>query len=98
MVDDSALGVEATDPGAGVDAVLVDAGQDARAVAVHHALWPAAGVRVTKVLRSAAADAGTAAYSGISIGSTRIRIAGISWWWRCCKEKKIKIQSKYVND
>ena len=98
MVDDSALGVEATDPGAGVDAVLVDAGQDTRAVAVHHALWPAASVRVTEVLRSAAADTGTAAHPGISIGSTRIRIAGISRWWRCCKEKKIKIQSKYVND
>ena len=98
MVDDSALRVEAADPGAGVDAVLVDAGQDTRAVAVDHTLWPAAGVRVTKVLRSAATDAGTAAHSGISIGSTRIGVAGISWWWRCCKEKKIKLQSKYVID
>ena len=98
MVDDSALRVEATHSGAGVDAVLVDAGQDTRAITVDHALWPAAGVRVTKVLRSAAADAGTATNPGISIGSTRIRIAGISRWWRCCKEEKIKIQSKYFID
>ena len=98
MVDDSALRVEATHPGAGVNAVLVDAGQGTRAVAVDHTLWPAAGVRVTEVLRSAAADAGTAANPGISIGSTRIRVAGISRWWRRCKEEKIKIQSKYLND
>ena len=98
MVDDSALRIEATHSGTGVDAVLVDAGQRTRAVAVHHALRPAAGVRVTKVLRSAAADAGTATHSGISIGSTRIRIAGISRRWRRYKEEKIKIQSKYFID
>ena len=88
MVDDATLRVEAAHAGAGVDAVLVDAGQDTRAVAVDHALRPAAGVRVTKVLRSAATDAGTAAHSGVSIGSTRIGVAGISWWWRCCKKKE----------
>ena len=93
MVDDPALGVEAADPGAGVNAVLVDTGQHTRAVAVHHALWPAAGVRVTEVLRSAATDAGAATHPGISVGSTRIRIAWISWRWRCCKEKS-KLKSK----
>ena len=93
MVDDPALGVEAAHPGARVYAVLVDAGQRTRAVAVHHALRPAARVRVTEVLRSAATDAGAAADPGIGIGSTRIRIAGISWRWRCCKEKS-KLKSK----
>ena len=88
MVDNSALRVEAANPGAGIYAVLVDAGQDTRAVAVDHTLWPAAGVRVTKVLRSAATDAGAAADPGISIRSTRIGITGISWRWRRCKEKR----------
>lgn len=93
MVDDSALRIEATDSRAGVDTVLVDAGEAGDAVAVDHTLWPAAAVRVTKVVRSAAADAGVASHLGVSVGATRVGVAGISWRrlscgrWITCRER-----------
>ena len=82
MVDDSALRIEATDAGAGVDTVLVDTGQAGDAVAVDDALRPAAAVGVSEVVWPAAADTGAASDLSISVGAARVWIAGISWWWR----------------
>ena len=82
VVDDSALRIEATDAGAGVDAVLVDTGQAGDAVAVDDALRPAAAVGVSEVVWPAAADAGAASHLGVSIGATGVGVTGISrWWW-----------------
>ena len=78
MVDDPALRVESTHAGAGVHAVLADAGEAGHAVRVDHALWPAARVRVAEVLWPAAADAGAAAHAGVSIGTARVRVARVS--------------------
>ena len=80
MVDDSALRIEATDSWARVDTVLVDAGEACDAVAVHHALWPAAAVRVTEVVRSAAADTRVALHLRVSVGATGVRVTRISGW------------------
>ena len=82
MVDHSALSIEATDSRTRVHTVLVDTGQGGDTVRVDHALRSAARVGITKVLWSTAADALITTDSGVSIGSTWIRIAGISWWWR----------------
>ena len=82
VVDDSALRIEATDAGAGVDAVLVDTGQAGDAVAVDDALRPAAAVGVSEVVWPAAADAGAASHLGVSIGATGVRVAGIPRRWR----------------
>ena len=82
MVDNSTLRVEPTDPGAGVDTVLVDAGQAGDAVTVDDALWPAAAVGISEVVRPAATDTGAASHLSVSIGATGVRVTGISrWWW-----------------
>ena len=82
VVDNSTLRVESTDAGAGVHTVLVDAGQAGDAVAVDDALRPAAAVGISEVVRPAAADAGAAAHLSVSVGATRVGVAGVSWWWR----------------
>ena len=82
MVDNSTLRIEPTDPGAGVDTVLVDAGQAGDAVTVDDALRPAAAVGISEVVWPAATDTGAASDLSISVGAARVWIAGISWWWR----------------
>ena len=82
MVDDSTLRVEAAHTRAGVDTVLVDAGEAGDAVAVDDTLRPAAAVRVSEVVWPAAADTGAASDLSISVGAARVWIAGISRWWR----------------
>ena len=82
VVDNSALRVESTDAGAGVDTVLVDAGQAGDAVAVDDALRPAAAVGISEVVWPAAADAGAASHLGVSIGTAGVRVAGIPRRWR----------------
>ena len=82
MVDNSTLRVEPTDPGAGVDTVLVDAGQAGHTVAVDDALRPAAAVGISEVVWPAATDAGASSHLGVSIGATGVGVTGISrWWW-----------------
>ena len=82
MVDNSTLRIEPTDPGAGVDTVLVDAGQAGDAVTVDDALWPAAAVGISEVVWPAATDAGAASHLGVSIGAAGVRVTGIPRWWR----------------
>ena len=82
MVDDSTLRVEAAHTRAGVDTVLVDAGEAGDAVAVDDTLRPAAAVRVSEVVWPAAANAGAASHLGVSIGAAGVRVAGISRGWR----------------
>ena len=82
MICGPASGVGPADPGAGVDTVLVDAGQAGDAVTVDDALWPAAAVGISEVVWPAAADAGAASHLGVSIGATGVGVTGISrWWW-----------------
>ena len=88
--------------------MLVDTGQGGDTVRVDHTLWTAATVWVTKVLRSAATDTGAAADPGISIGSTRIGIAGIFNFnrfndkWRlatCCEGvSNVSLEADTVGD
>ena len=82
MVDNSTLRIESTDPRAGIDTVLVDAGQTGDTVAVDDTLRPAAAVGISEVFWPAAADTGAASDLSISVGAARVWIAGISWWWR----------------
>ena len=82
MVDDSTLRVEAAHTRAGVDTVLVDAGEAGDAVAVDDTLWPAAAVGVSEVVWPATTDTGAATHLSVSIGATGVGVAGISWWWR----------------
>ena len=82
VVDDATLGVEATDSGTGIDTVLVDTGEAGDAVAVDDTLRSAAAVGVAEVVWPAATDTGAAPHLSVSIGTTGVGIAGISWWWR----------------
>ena len=82
MVDNSTLRIESTDAGAGVDTVLVDAGQAGDAVTVDDALRPAAAVGISEVVWPAATDTGAASHLGVSIGATGVRVAGIPRRWR----------------
>ena len=91
MVDDSTLSIEAAHSRTGVNTVLVDTGQGGGAVRVDDTLGPAARVGVSKVLRSAGADTLVTTDPGISIGSTWIGVAGISWGRRSYKRKQINI-------
>ena len=82
MVDNSTLRIESTDAGAGVDTVLVDAGQTGDTVAVDDTLRSAAAVGISEVVWPAATDTGAASHLGVSIGTTGVRVAGIprGWW------------------
>ena len=88
--DHTTLGVEAAGAGAGVDAVLGHAGQGGQAVAVHRALGPAAGVRVSEVLPPAGARTGVAPNGGVCVGAAGVRVAGVTWGWRRCKNNILK--------
>ena len=77
MVDNSTLRIESTDAGAGVDTVLVDAGQAGHTVAVDDALRSAAAVGISEVVRPAATDTGAASHLSVSIGATGVRVTGI---------------------
>ena len=87
VVDDATLGVEATDSGTGIDTVLVDTGEAGDAVAVDDTLRSAAAVGVAEVVWPTATDTGAAAHLSVSIGTTGVGIAGISWWWRSYNKK-----------
>ena len=83
VVDDATLRIEATHSGTGVNAVLVDTGHGGDTVRVDNTLWSAPRVGVSKVLRSAGADTLVTTDPGISIGSTWVGVAWVSWWWWC---------------
>ena len=84
MVDDSTLRVEAAHTRAGVDTVLVDAGEAGDAVAVDDTLWPAVG-RGAYIARLARAYAGAAAHTLLAVGAAgvlaaRVRVFhGLDW-------------------
>ena len=85
MVDHPTLGIEATNSRTRINTVLVDTGLGGDTVRVDHTFRSAATVRIAKVFRSTAADAGTATDSSISIGPAWVGVAWVSGWWRCCK-------------
>jgi hypothetical protein len=83
VVDDFADGVEAAGSGAGVVALVVPAtGEGSVTVGVDDTLRATSGVRVSEVLWSAGALTAGPADSGVRIGTTGVRVAGVPWWWR----------------
>ena len=82
VVDDLALGVGAARPGAGVAALLVDAGQVAGALAVDPALGSAVGW-CAHIARQAGAGRDVVLASALGVWTTWVRIAGIHWPRRC---------------
>ena len=77
MVDDLALGVDAAGAGAGVAALVVDAGLVGRALRVLDALGPAAGhVGVAEVPGHACAGGGAVPVRADGVGAARGGIAG----------------------
>ena len=81
MVYDVAESAETADPGAGISALQVDAGQAGGALAVDDALG-AAGGRGAVVAWVAGADWPLLQYPAVRVGSTR---RGLAWvhWLRC---------------
>lgn len=76
MVNGSADGTEATQPGTGILAPAIDAGPVAGTLAVGYALGPAVG-RNSQVLRQAAAHSVASLVAALGMGSTGRRQAGI---------------------
>jgi len=77
VIQDPALGIDATGSGTWILALVVDAGTRAIAVVVLNTFRAAAAVRITKVLRQAGARASSIALPANGISSTGTRIAGI---------------------
>jgi len=77
VIQDPALGIDATGTGTWILALVVDAGTRAIAVVVLNTFRAAAAVRITKVLRQAGARASSIALPANGISSTGTRIAGI---------------------
>ena len=82
MVDHLALGVGAAGPGAGVAALLVDAGQVAGALAVYPALRPTVGGRA-HVAGEAGAGRDVVLPPALGVGSTGVRVTGVHGPWSC---------------
>ena len=76
VVDDLALGVGAAGPGAGVAALLVDAGQVAGALAVYPALGPAVG-RGAHVARQTGARRDVVLASALGVRPARVRVTRV---------------------
>ena len=73
-----AHGVDATDPGAGVDALVVDAGPVGGTVGVEDTLGSTGEVRVSEVARDASTGSGSGPGPALSVGATRCRVTGIN--------------------
>ena len=76
MVGDPALRVVATQAGAGVAALLLDAGRGLTALRAHEALGPAVGRGADHALL-AGADAHSVTLSELTVGAAGVRVAGV---------------------
>ena len=77
MVGDPALGVVSTEAGAGISALLLDAGRGLRALRAHQTLRAAVG-RLANHPTLAGTDAHSIALSELAVGAARVGVTGVN--------------------
>ena len=81
MIDNSALGIDATGAEAGIKTLLTNTGETGGTVIAEHTLWLALHRRVTLVGLVALTHSLTTPILAMSIDATRVGVAGICWLW-----------------